>query len=199
MVWDSTAYRRIAAPRLIIVGAGPSGLAAAVYAASEGLDTLIIEIAAPGGQAGSSSKIGKLPWLSDWSFWARTGDTGYYSSREIWGQNDARAWCSPARLRQASLHGGAGQRQQAHGARHCHIYWGTVQQTANRQSREVRGTGIYYGATYMESQLCEHEDIGCGWRRKFCWTSSSIPFADRKQGYTCWCGQVSCQTQCHAT
>jgi thioredoxin reductase (NADPH) len=42
---------------LIIVGAGPSGLAAAVYAASEGLDTLVIEIAAPGGQAGSSSKI----------------------------------------------------------------------------------------------------------------------------------------------
>src|ERR1700683_997706 len=42
---------------LIVVGAGPSGLAAAVYAASEGLDTLVIEIAAPGGQAGSSSKI----------------------------------------------------------------------------------------------------------------------------------------------
>src|ERR1700721_3081744 len=42
---------------LIIVGAGPSGLAAAVYAASEGLDTLVIEIAAPGGPAGSSSEI----------------------------------------------------------------------------------------------------------------------------------------------
>jgi thioredoxin reductase (NADPH) len=42
---------------LIIVGAGPSGLAAAVYAASEGLDALVIETDAPGGQAGSSSKI----------------------------------------------------------------------------------------------------------------------------------------------
>ena len=42
---------------LIVVGAGPSGLAAAVYAASEGLDVLVIETAAPGGQAGSSSKI----------------------------------------------------------------------------------------------------------------------------------------------
>jgi len=42
---------------LIIVGAGPSGLAAAVYAASEGLDVLVIETATPGGQAGSSSKI----------------------------------------------------------------------------------------------------------------------------------------------
>ena len=42
---------------MIIVGAGPSGLAAAVYAASEGLDALVIETDAPGGQAGSSSKI----------------------------------------------------------------------------------------------------------------------------------------------
>ena len=42
---------------LIIVGAGPAGLAAAVYAASEGLDVLIIEGASTGGQAGSSSKI----------------------------------------------------------------------------------------------------------------------------------------------
>jgi thioredoxin reductase (NADPH) len=41
----------------IIIGAGPSGLAAAVYAASEGLDVLVIETVAPGGQAGSSSKI----------------------------------------------------------------------------------------------------------------------------------------------
>ena len=42
---------------LIVVGAGPSGLAAAVYAASEGLDVLVVEAAAPGGQAGSSSRI----------------------------------------------------------------------------------------------------------------------------------------------
>jgi thioredoxin reductase (NADPH) len=42
---------------VIVVGAGPSGLAAAVYAASEGLCTLVIESTAPGGQAGTSSKI----------------------------------------------------------------------------------------------------------------------------------------------
>jgi thioredoxin reductase (NADPH) len=42
---------------VVIVGAGPAGLAAAVYAASEGLDVLVIETKAPGGQAGSSSKI----------------------------------------------------------------------------------------------------------------------------------------------
>jgi thioredoxin reductase (NADPH) len=42
---------------VVIVGAGPAGLAAAVYAASEGLDTLVIEASSPGGQAGSSSRI----------------------------------------------------------------------------------------------------------------------------------------------
>src|SRR3989449_5156995 len=40
-----------------VVGAGPAGLAAAVYAASEGLDTIVIEALAPGGQAGTSSRI----------------------------------------------------------------------------------------------------------------------------------------------
>ncbi len=42
---------------LVIVGAGPAGLAAAVYGASEGLDVLVIEAESPGGQAASSSKI----------------------------------------------------------------------------------------------------------------------------------------------
>ena len=42
---------------IVIIGAGPSGLAAAVYGASEGLDVLVLETYSPGGQAGSSSKI----------------------------------------------------------------------------------------------------------------------------------------------
>ncbi len=42
---------------VIVVGAGPAGLAAGVYAASEGLDVLVLETGTPGGQAGSSSKI----------------------------------------------------------------------------------------------------------------------------------------------
>jgi thioredoxin reductase (NADPH) len=42
---------------VVVVGAGPSGLAAAVYGASEGLDVLVVEASSPGGQAGSSSKI----------------------------------------------------------------------------------------------------------------------------------------------
>ncbi len=46
-----------ATPDVLIVGAGPAGLAAAVYAASEGLSVRMVETVAPGGQAASSSKI----------------------------------------------------------------------------------------------------------------------------------------------
>ena len=42
---------------LVVIGAGPSGLAAAVYGASEGLDVMVLETSSPGGQAGSSSRI----------------------------------------------------------------------------------------------------------------------------------------------
>ncbi len=59
---------------LVIVGAGSAGLAAAVYGASEGLDVLVLESNAPGGQAGSSSRIEKLSRVSDGHF--RTGAHG---------------------------------------------------------------------------------------------------------------------------
>ena len=50
---------------LVIVGAGPAGLAAAVYAASEGLRTILLEKFAPGGQAGTSSRIENYPGFPD--------------------------------------------------------------------------------------------------------------------------------------
>src|SRR5207247_7591886 len=51
------AINRTSVRDLVIVGAGPAGLAAAVYGASEGLDVLVLESNLPGGQAGSSSRI----------------------------------------------------------------------------------------------------------------------------------------------
>jgi thioredoxin reductase (NADPH) len=52
----------------MVVGAGPSGLAAAVYGASEALDVLFLETHSPGGQAGSTSRIENYLWISSWHF-----------------------------------------------------------------------------------------------------------------------------------
>ena len=69
---------------LIIVGAGPAGLAAAVYAASEGLDVLVVEKAAPGGQAGSSSKIENYLGFPTGALWPGAGRQSHCPSREVW-------------------------------------------------------------------------------------------------------------------
>jgi thioredoxin reductase (NADPH) len=60
---------------LVIIGAGPSGLAAAVYGASEGLDVMVLETSSPGGQAGSSSRI-EITWDFLLAFRARIWQLG---------------------------------------------------------------------------------------------------------------------------
>ena len=64
-----------------IVGAGPAGLTAAVYAASEGLDTLVLEADLPGGQAGTSSKIRNYPGFTHG---VSGGDFAYRACEQAW-------------------------------------------------------------------------------------------------------------------
>jgi NADPH-dependent 2,4-dienoyl-CoA reductase/sulfur reductase-like enzyme len=69
---------------LVIIGAGPSGLAAAVYGASEGLDVLVLETSSPGGQAGSSSRIVSLEGGDHLeSVHWRNSETGYTEEHKI--------------------------------------------------------------------------------------------------------------------
>jgi thioredoxin reductase (NADPH) len=68
---------------LVVLGAGPAGLTAAVYAASEGLRTLIVEVHAPGGQAGTSSRIENYPGFPDGVGGAELAESAYRQAQRL--------------------------------------------------------------------------------------------------------------------
>ena len=144
---------------LIIVGAGPSGLAAAVYAASEGLDTLVVEIAAPGGQAGSSSKIenylGFPTGVSGQELATRAiAQAEKFGAKMMLAHGVARLDCERRPYKVVLDNGNR------LAARSIVISTGAQYNKPRIPNLEkFEGQGIYYGATYMESQLCEQEDI----------------------------------------
>jgi thioredoxin reductase (NADPH) len=144
---------------LIIVGAGPSGLAAAVYAASEGLDVLVIENGAPGGQAGSSSKIenylGFPTGISGHELAARAiAQVEKFGARMMVAHGVTRLDCDK-RPYKVILDNGS-----KISARALIIATGAQYNKPHIANlKHFEGQGIYYGATYMESQLCEDEDV----------------------------------------
>jgi thioredoxin reductase (NADPH) len=144
---------------LIIVGAGPSGLAAAVYAASEGLNVLVVETATPGGQAGSSSKIenylGFPTGLSGQELAARAiAQTEKFGAKMMVAHSVARLDCDKRPYKVILDNGNRLP------ARAVVIATGAQYNKPRLSNLEqFEGQGIYYGATYMESQLCEQEDI----------------------------------------
>ena len=144
---------------VIIVGAGPAGLAAAVYAASEGLDVLMIETRAPGGQAGSSSKIenylGFPTGVSGLELAARaTTQAQKFGADMLIARSVVRLNCG-RRPYQVVLDNG-----DAPPARAIVIATGAQYNKPELENLEkYEGEGIFYGATYIESQLCEGEEL----------------------------------------
>ncbi len=144
---------------LIIVGAGPSGLAAAVYAASEGLDVLVIETGAPGGQAGSSSKIenylGFPTGLSGQELAARAiAQTEKFGAKMMVAHSVDKLDCARSPYKVVLDNG------TKLAARAIVIATGAQYNKPRIANLALfEGRGIYYGATFMESQLCEHEDV----------------------------------------
>ena len=142
-----------------IVGAGPAGLAAAVYAASEGLKTIVIEANAPGGQAGTSSKIENyLGFPTGISGQALAGraqvQAQKFGARLAISRGVVGLDCegSPYALR---LDDGSAVQSRAivvaSGARYRKL-------GVEGQER-YEGTGIYYAATAMEASLCAGEEV----------------------------------------
>jgi len=142
-----------------VVGAGPAGLAAAVYAASEGLSTIVIESMAPGGQAGTSSKIENYLGFP-------TGISG----QALAGRAQAQAQKFGARLAISravvSLDcGGAPYRLRLDDGQFLPARAVVVATGARYRKLDVpdyerfEGQGIHYAATGMEAQLCNGEEV----------------------------------------
>jgi len=151
---DSTQVRD-----LIIVGAGPAGLGAAVYGASEGLDTLLIETEAPGGQAGSSSKIenylGFPTGVSGQELAARAiNQAQKFGAKMMVAHSVVKLNCD-RRPYELLLDDGS-----MLSARAIVIATGAqYKKPAIADLRKFEGQGVYYGATYIESQLCGDEEV----------------------------------------
>jgi len=144
---------------LVIVGAGPAGLGAAVYAASEGLDSLLIETEAPGGQAGSSSKIenylGFPTGISGQELASRAlHQAQKFGAQMIVAHSIVKLDCDQRPYRVILDDG------KAIPTRAIVIATGAqYKKPGIANLLKFEGQGVYYGATFMESQLCQGEDV----------------------------------------
>jgi thioredoxin reductase (NADPH) len=144
---------------LLVVGAGPSGLAAAVYAASEGLDVLVIEVSAPGGQAGASSKIENYLGFPMGITGQELAGRAYTQAQKFGAQvmiakEAARLSCD---RKPYAIETGDGTRI---AARTIIIATGATYRTLDIPNiARFEGSGVYYGATFMEAQLCAGEEV----------------------------------------
>jgi thioredoxin reductase (NADPH) len=144
---------------LVIVGAGPAGLAAAVYGASEGLEVLVVESKAPGGQAGSSS------WIENY-----LGFPSGISGQELAGRayTQAQKFGAQVLIAKGATELSCQRKpyaiaidQDAHiQARAVIIATGVQYRRLSIDNLErFEGAGVYYGATFVEAQLCGGEDV----------------------------------------
>jgi thioredoxin reductase (NADPH) len=142
-----------------MIGAGPAGLAVAVYAASEGLKTLVIEKSAPGGQAGSSSKIENY-----------LGFPTGLSGQELANRSIAQAQKFGAQLMVAQSVVHIDSSRQPYkvvlesglkfNARSVVIATGAqYARLPVEETDAFAGRGIYYNATHMEAQLCDSDEV----------------------------------------
>jgi thioredoxin reductase (NADPH) len=144
---------------LVIVGAGPSGLAAAVYGASEGLDLLVLEADSPGGQAGSSSKIENYLGFP-------IGISGQELAARAYTQ--AQKFGAHVMIAKGAQHLTCDRKPYAieieDGVR---VLTRTVIIATGAEYRRIPlqnlqrfdGAGVYYGATFIEAQLCGGEEV----------------------------------------
>src|SRR6476646_3179506 len=144
---------------LVVVGAGPAGLAASVYGASEGLDVLTLDALAPGGQAGTSSR-------SENYLGFPTGISGKDLTRNalIQAQKFGAEITVPCEVRSLGIDGGERVVTLVDGSRirtRCVLVASGVEYRKLDVPRaaDFYGAGIYFAATEMEARLCKGEEV----------------------------------------
>lgn len=143
---------------LVIIGAGPSGLAAAVYGASEGLDVLVMETGSPGGQAGSSSRIenylGFPTGISGQDLTNRAYTQAQKFGAEIIINKSTRLFCNTKPYLIENENGIQIP------TRTIIIATGAEYRRPELENlQRFEGMGVYYGATFLESRLCKGEEV----------------------------------------
>ncbi|HEV3046048.1 MAG TPA: FAD-dependent oxidoreductase [Solirubrobacteraceae bacterium] len=144
---------------LVIVGGGPAGLAAAVYGASEGLRTVMVEREAPGGQAGQSSRIenylGFPAGLSGSDLARRATDQARRLGAELLTVKDAQALRVEGSGRIVELAGGGSL------SANCVLIASGVsyRQLDAPGFADFTGAGIYYGAAMTEARACSEQHV----------------------------------------
>lgn len=144
---------------LVIVGAGPSGLAAAVYGASEGLDVLVLETNAPGGQAGSSSKIENYLGFPAGISGPELAGRAYTQAQKFGAQvtiaKGAKRLKCHRKPYAIEVDDGA-----AVPARAIILATGAEYRKLPLENlSRFEGAGVYYAATYVEAQLCGEQEV----------------------------------------
>ncbi|MGC2575453.1 MAG: FAD-dependent oxidoreductase [Candidatus Nitrosopolaris sp.] len=143
---------------LVVIGAGPSGLAAAVYGASEGLDVLLLETSSPGGQAASSSRIENYLGFPTGISGQELAGRAYFQAQKFGAHMliaKARQLLCDSKPYVIEVENGA-----RIPARTVVIATGAEYRRppCNNLSR-FEGAGVYYGATFVEAQLCGGEEV----------------------------------------
>jgi thioredoxin reductase (NADPH) len=144
---------------VVIIGAGPAGLSAAVYGASEGLDVLVFESSAPGGQAGSSSRIenylGFPTGISGLELTARAyAQAQKFGAQIMIAKGAVKLTCD---RKPYAIQIDDGQRVLT---RTLVIATGAeYRRPPFENATKFEGAGLYYGATPMEAQLCAGEEV----------------------------------------
>jgi thioredoxin reductase (NADPH) len=144
---------------VVVVGAGPSGLAAAVYGASEGLRTLIVERQTPGGQAGSSSRIENYLGFP-------TGLSGAELSHRAWTQATrlGAEFLAPQEVNKLCVQDGYKVLTLSDGTeintKAVVLTTGVSYRTLDVPGMDrLSGAGVYYGAARTEARSCDQQDV----------------------------------------